>query len=62
MLGSSRCLQSGPRDERIERNSEDFSAYLGDILPNCILEPFSQEGVPILDQRLEFGTFLELES
>ena len=62
MRGSTRCLVSGPRDKIIEKNRGEFYAGLGDILPNCILEPFSQEEVPILNQRLEFGTFLELES
>ena len=65
--GRNRCLAYGPRrekdkDSEKEKDSEEFSASLGDILPNCILEPFSQEGVPILHQRLEFGTSLELES
>ena len=62
MPGRNRCLVNGPQDKRIEKNSEEFSASLGDILRNCMLEPFSQEGVPILNQRLEFGTFLEPES
>ena len=53
---------NGPRDQNIEINSEEFSASLRDILPNCVLEQFSQGGVPILNQRLEFGTCLELES
>ena len=62
MPGSHKCLVNGSQDKGIEKNSEELSASLGDILPNCILEPFSQEGVPILHQRLEFGTSLELES
>ena len=52
--GRNRCLAYGPRrekdkDSEKEKDSEEFSASLGDILPNCILEPFSQEGVPTLN-------------
>ena len=62
MPGSNKCQVNSSKDKRIEKNSEEFSASLGDILPSCVLEPFSQEGVPMLNQRLEFGTCLEPES
>ena len=51
--GSNRCLVNGPqekgrssRENRMEKISEEFSAALGDILPNCVLEAFSEKGFP----------------
>ena len=67
--GSNRCLVNGPRDKRrslreniMETKCEEFSAALRDILPICVLASFSEEGFPILKQRLDFGSFLELDS